>query len=211
PKFAAYFYESQIAPSVRPVLRVASYWTLGDRSEGGNDPLTVFSNCDEIAVYVGGSLHGRFTPDRAQYPNLPHPPFTVTGLHMLLTWGGAFEDLHVIGFRDGTQVIEQKIASDGLPTALTLQADDAELKADGADMTRLVFKIVDKFGNRLPYTQSVVTFEIEGPGELIGENPFALMGGQAAIYVKAGHTPGIITVRASTSRLPTAEVTINTK
>ena len=31
-----------------------------------------------------------------------------------------------------------------------LAADDAELHADGADMTRLVFKITDKYGNRLP-------------------------------------------------------------
>ena len=211
PKFAAYFYESQISPTIRTVLRVASYWTIGDRSEGGNDPLIMFSNCDEIAVYVGGSLHGRFSPDRTQYPHLPHPPFNVTGLHMLLTWGGAFEDLHVVGFLGGEQVIEQKIASDGMPTALTLQADDSELQADGADMTRLVFKIVDKFGNRLPYTQSVVTFEIDGPGELIGENPFALMGGQAAVYVKAGRTAGSITICASTPRLPVAETTIHIK
>jgi len=44
-------------------------------------------------------------------------------------------------------------------------------------MTRVVFKIVDAYGNRLPYTNQVVSFEVDGPGELMGENPFALMGG----------------------------------
>lgn len=208
PKFAAYFYESQLSPQQRVVLRVASYWTVGDRSEGGNDPLYIFSNCDEIAVYVGDGLHGRFKPDRKAYPHLPHPPFVVTGLGMLITWGSAFEDLRVVGFINGAEVAEQQIASDGMPRALLLQADDAELRADGADMTRVVFKIVDRCGNRLPYTQSVVTFTVDGPGELIGENPFPLMGGQAAVYLKATHTPGVVTVRASTPRLPEAVVQV---
>jgi beta-galactosidase len=211
PKFAAYFYSSQIDPAQQIVLEAATYWTMGDRSEGGNDPLVVFSNCDEIAVYIGDGLHGRYQPDRAQFPNLPHPPFTVTGLGLLMTWGSAFGDLRIVGLLNGEQVIERQYASDGKPVALTLQADDAELKADGADMTRLVFKIVDRYGNRLPYTQSVVTFEIDGPGELIGENPFPLMGGQASLYVKATHTYGVITVRASTPRLPSAQVEITVK
>ncbi len=88
--------------------------------------------------------------------------------------------------------------------------DDAELNADGADMTRLIFMITDKYGNRLPYANLVVSFEIEGAGELIGENPFALVGGQAALYVKATKQAGTITVRASAPRLPAAEVMITT-
>ncbi|MDX1991532.1 MAG: glycoside hydrolase family 2 TIM barrel-domain containing protein [bacterium] len=211
PKFAAYFYSSQSDPAQRIVLEAATYWTMGDRSEGGNDPLVVFSNCDEIAVYIGDGLHGRYQPDRAQFPNLPHPPFTVTGLGLLMTWGSAFGDLRIVGLLNGEQIIERQYASDGKPAALTLQTDDAELKADGADMTRVVFKIVDRYGNRLPYTQSVVMFELDGPGELIGENPFPLMGGQAALYVKATHTPGVMTVRASTPRLPSAQVEIVVK
>jgi beta-galactosidase len=208
PKFAAYFYESQISPSVRPVLRVASYWTMGDRSEGGINPLIVFSNCDEIEVFTGGERFGRFQPDRQHYAHLPHPPFVIGGLALL--WGGQpFEDLRVVGYIGGEARIEQQIAGDGLPAALTLNADDTELTADGADMTRVVFKIVDRFGNRLPYTQSVVTVWLHGPGQLIGENPFPLMGGQGAIYVKSGYTPSPITVWASTTRLKALPVTID--
>jgi beta-galactosidase len=210
PKFAAYFYESQISPSVRPVLRVASYWTMGDRSEGGINPLIVFSNCDEIEIFTGNERFGRFQPDRNTYPHLPYPPFVIGGLTLL--WGGQpFEDLRVVGYIGGEAGIEQQIAGDGLPAALTLKADDAELTADGADMTRVVFKIVDRFGNRLPYTQSVITLALDGPGQLIGENPFPLMGGQGAVYVRAGHTPGRIIVRASTPRLEAASVTIDLK
>jgi beta-galactosidase len=208
PKFAAYVYESQIAPSVRPVLRPATFWTVGDTSGGGVDPLYIFSNCDEIEVYVGDDRYGRYTPDKEEFPNLPHPPFKVTGMGLGSMAGAHYQDLRVVGYVNGAAAIEQCISADGVPSALTLQADDEELNADGSDMTRLVFKIVDKYSNRMPYATSVVSFEIEGPAQLIGENPFPLVGGQAAVYVRARETPGTVKVRATTPRLNPAEVTI---
>ena len=111
-----------------------------------------------------------------------------------------------MGFINGEKVAEQQFDHQCLPACLELTLDDNTLHADGADMTRLVFRITDKFGNRLPYTDQVISFEIDGPAELIGENPFALIGGQAALYVKAGYEPGTVTVRATTPRLEPAEV-----
>jgi beta-galactosidase len=193
---------------VRPVLRAATVWTMGDRSSGGINPLVIFSNCDEIEVFTGEERFGRFQPDRQEFPNLPHPPYQVWGLNLL--WGAQnFDDLRLVGYVNGQAVAEQRISADGLPYALVLEPDDTELKADGMDMTRLVFRIVDCYGNRLPYTNQVVSFEINGPAELIGENPFALMGGQAALYVKAKHETGTVTVRATTPRLAPALAAIN--
>lgn len=208
PKYAAYFYESQISPDTRPVLRVASVWAMGERSGGGNDPLVIFSNCDEVEVYIGDDLYGRFQPDRASFPNLPHPPFQVAGLAIFVTWGRRIADLRVAGFYKGLAVAEQRIESSPVPHALELKPDDVELQADGMDMTRLVFRIVDKYSNRLPFAVSVVAFEIEGPADLIGDNPFPLVGGQAALYVRARHEAGLITIKASALRLPEVVVTI---
>lgn len=208
PKFAAAVYESQIDPKVRPVLRPATFWSRGDRSGGGVDPLYIFSNCDEVELLKGSESFGRFTPDREQFPHLPHPPFHITAFNDLLMFTTSYEDLHVIGYVDGQAVIEHRIAANGVPHALTLEADDTELNADGSDMTRLVFKVTDPYGNRLPFAFSVVSFEIDGPARLVGQNPFPLVGGQAAIYVRASETPGVVTVRARAARLPDAEVTI---
>lgn len=211
PKFAAYVYESQIDPKVRPVLRPATFWTRGDRSGGGVNPLYVFSNCDEIEVFYGEASYGRYTPDGDQFPDLPHAPFCITAFSDSHMFGSSFDDLKLVGYVGGSAVIEHSLSSDGVPQALTLTADDDTLHADGADMTRLVFKMVDKYGNRLPYAVSVVSFEIEGPAALVGTNPFPLVGGQAAIYVRASQTPGIVRVRASAPRLNSAEVTIAIK
>jgi beta-galactosidase len=210
PKWAAYLYQSQQSPSKRVVLRAATHWTMGDRAEGGVNPLTVFSNCDEVEIIVGETSVGRFQPDDETYPHLPHPPFTIRGLDEYSAWGQAeFYDLQLVGYLDGERVAEQWIASSRLPHTLALATDTDQLYADGADMTRLIFRITDEFGNPLSYATKVVTFEIEGEADLIGENPFPLIGGQAALYVKARHQPGAVVIRAQASGLPEASVTLD--
>ncbi len=207
PKWAAYFYQSQQPPSKNIVLKAATHWTMGDRSGGGNDPLTVFSNCEEIEVIIGNDVVGRFKPDRETYPDLPHPPFTIPILEKFTAWGQAgHADLHLIGYLQGKPVADQWIASDQLPAKLELTTDTDQLFADGIDMTRLVFRITDAYGNPLPYATKVVHFELDGPAELVGENPFPLVGGQSALFVKARHETGTVTIRAKTSGLHEASV-----
>lgn len=209
PKFAAGFYESQQAPEQKIVLRAATNWQIGDVKEGIIEPVIVFSNCDEIVAYVGGDKQGTFKPDTLNFPGLPHAPFQLTGLGGVLAQPRG--DLRLVGYINDQPVAEQSIAADGLPHALTLQVDDTELNADGSDMTRLIFKIVDQYGNPLPYAISIIHFEVEGEADIIGANPFPLIGGQAAIYVKARRNPGDITIRAQSSNLPSAEIKLTTR
>jgi beta-galactosidase len=209
PKWAAYLYQSQQAPTRQIVLQAATHWTMGDRSGGGLAPLTVFSNCDEIEVFIGEAAIGRFKPDVTSYPHLPHPPFTIDRLDEYSAWGQArFYDLHLVGYLDGKQVAEQWISSSRLPHCLELNADASQLYADGSDLTRLAFRITDKFGNPLPYATQVVTFQIEGEADLIGENPFALVGGQAALYLKARHRTGKVIIRAHSPGVPEASTIV---
>lgn len=209
PKWAAYFYKSQQDPNSQIVLQAATHWTMGDRNGGGNDPLTVFSNCDEVEVIIGENNLGKYQPDVETYPNLQHPPFTIPILEKFSAWGQSeFHDLHILGYIQGKQVKEQWVSSNQLPTRFDLSVDTDQLAADGVDMTRLIFRIMDEYGNPLPYATQVVTFELEGPAELIGENPFALIGGQAAVYIKAGHEAGLVTVHARTPGLPEAAITV---
>lgn len=210
PKWAAYFYKSQQSPTRQIVLQPATHWTMGDRSGGGNNPLTVFSNCDEIEVMIGEIHVGKFTPDRENYPNLPHPPFIVNGLDKYTAWGQRqFYNLHLIGYIDGKPVAEHRISSNQVPRKLVLTTDTDQLIADGADMTRLIFQVTDEFGNVQPYANKVVTFELEGQAELVGENPFPLIGGQAALFVKAGHQPSEVIIRAHALGLDSASTSIN--
>lgn len=208
PKYAMYAYRTQLAdPRVQPVLKIACNWKPGDYNEGGTiQPITVLTNCDYVEAYVGGKLQGKFFPDRDDFPFLPHPPIKLHDLEIRLAfpWG----DLRVVGFVDEKPAIEQSIDSDGVPARLVLSVDDNELRADGADMTRVVFKIIDKYGNVLPYAAAVVTLDAEGPADLLGDTVFPLIGGQAAIYLKSRRETGEVIVRATTPRLAPAQVTV---
>ena len=132
PKWAAYFYQSQQSPSKKLVLQAATHWTMGDRAGGGVNPLTIFSNCDEVEIVIGQISLGRFQPDYSSYPHLPHPPFTIHGLDEYNAWGQAeFHDLHIIGYIQEELVTEQWISSNRLPHNLELSTDTDQLYADG--------------------------------------------------------------------------------
>ena len=145
-------------------------------------------------------------PPRDQYPNLPHPPFVITGLGHL--WGGDWLPLTVHGYIAGKRVATRRISNDGIPRKLILRADDATIFADGADMTRISMRITDEFDNILPFAMQPVILELAGPAALVGDNPFPMPGGRGTVYIRATQKPGIIKVIARTPRLPPASVTI---
>ncbi|MBN2471778.1 MAG: glycoside hydrolase family 2 protein [Anaerolineae bacterium] len=208
PKLAAAFYRSQKSPADEIVLQAATNWTMGDRSGGGNNPLVVFSNCDEIEVFIGEESQGRFAPDWDGYPHLAHPPFIVRWPEPYNPWGTAFSDLTVVGTLAGQRAAAQTIAADHVPDRLVLGAHTAQLVADGADMARITVQIVDRYGNVLPYQLRVVNFSLEGDAQLIGENPLPLFGGQGACFIRAGHSKGTVTLTARADDLPAVSLTL---
>jgi beta-galactosidase len=209
PKWAAYFYQSQQPPAQKVVLQAISGWTMGDRGGGGSHPLTVLSNCDEIRMWIGEEYIGEFHPDFENYPHLQHPPFVIYWAKNDNPWGTSFDDLRLEGYIDDKMVVEQRIAADHIPCHLELLLDTPQLIADGADMTRVIVRVTDRYHNVLPYIIRVVTFSIDGGAELIGENPLSLIGGQAALFVKAGFESGTVQIKATATDLPTASISLD--
>jgi len=159
-----------------------------------------------VEVYVGRKKRGVYEPDREAFPHLPHPPFRCTGMGGI--WGGGWRDLRVVGLLGGKVAAQQRIAADGIPRQLILRADDGELSADGADMTRLTFCVADAYGNALPFVSAAVTLEASGPAGIVGENPFPLVAGVGAVYLRAARTPGRAVVTASAPRLAAQTVRV---
>jgi beta-galactosidase len=69
-------------------------------------------------------------------------------------------------------------------------------------------KIADEFGNLLRYSTAAIALTIEGPAEIIGDNPFSLMGGCGAVWVRAGQKPGVVRLQAKHPSLGPREVEI---
>ena len=89
-----------------------------------------------------------------------------------------------------------------------LLPDDRALTADGADTTRVVLRVTDEFGARRPYADDPIAFTLEGPAELIGDNPFSLIGGTGAVWIRAREQAGTLRLTAKHPRLGSQTVSI---
>jgi beta-galactosidase len=213
PKPAGYFYQAQSDPAKEIVLEPCFQWSAkGDWTSGfgvraADGSLTtpnavVWSNCDHLKFYVGQKMVAEADPGRTNFPNLPHPPFQVN-LNRTPT-----QDLRIEGYVAGKKVVEKKYSSRGIEQQFLVLPDDTTLIADGADATRVVLKVADEFGNLLRYATAAIAFTIDGPAEIIGDNPFSLMGGCGAIWLRAGHKEGTARLVAKHQALGSREVLI---
>jgi beta-galactosidase len=188
PKPTAGFYKSQCDPKEEIVLEPAFDWSRGDRDESFNIAM-VSSNCEHVKLYIGNRLVAAVDPDRQNFPNLPHPPF-VTNIREGLR--GGWGDLKLEGYISGKKVITRMLSGRGVDRQLLVEPDDRELIADGIDATRVVLRVTDEYGAVRPFANAAITLTTEGPGEIIGENPFSLFGGVGAVWVRTKETPGNI-------------------
>ena len=197
PKPAAGFYKSQCDPREEIVLEPGFHWSVGDGSDyGGQGAGAIFSNCERIEVYVGDELLEKLEPGRERFPNLPHPPFFFSTLAGTAPWRRAWGDLRLDGFIGGERVVSREFSGRGADHCFHLEPDDVDLVGDGVDATRVVFRVTDEFGAPRPFATGVIVLGIEGPGEILGENPFALVGGAGAVWVRSGEGKGEILLRA---------------
>jgi beta-galactosidase len=187
PKPAAGFYKSQCDPSEEIVLEPAFHWARGDASIGFSHAV-VCSNCDHIKMYIGDDLVAEADPDRKQFPSLRYAPFTMDLKELWHHWG----DLRLEGYIQGKLVITKHYSGKGVDAKFALLPDDTSLMADGADTTRVVLRVTDEFDAIRPFANDAIKFELQGPAEIIGDNPFALVGGTGAIWIRAKEQAGTV-------------------
>jgi beta-galactosidase len=192
PKPAAGFYKSQCDPSEEIVLEPAFHWARGDESIGFTKGM-VCSNCDHLKFYVDDKLVAEADPDKTQFQHLRYAPFTASLGSAVHQWG----DLRIEGYLQGKKVVTKTLSGKGIDQKFSLLADDTKLNADGADTTRVVLRVTDEYGAIRPFANDAIKLELEGPAEIIGDNPFALVGGTGAIWIRAKEQAGTVQLTAT--------------
>ena len=206
PKPAAGFYRSQCDPKEEVILEPAFDWARGDRNESFNVAM-ICSNCEHLKIYLANRLVAEVDPDRQNFGNLAYPPFVANirdGLR------GSWGDLKIEGFIGGKLVVTKMMSGKGVDQQLLIEPDDRELIGDGIDATRLVMKVTDEFGAVRPFANAAISLSLSGPGEIVGENPFALFGGVGAVWIKTKEAAGVVRVVAKHAELgsKTAEIVV---
>lgn len=197
PKPAAGFYRSQCDPEEEVVLEPGFYWSIGDQSDyGGHGRGVIFSNCDRLKIYINDEIQAEIEPDLEHFGNLPHPPFFFSQMSGTAPWRRIWGDLRIDGYLGGRKLISRTLSSKGIDQQFHVEPDDTELLGNGIDATRVVLRVTDKFGAARPFATGAVLLGIDGPGEIVGENPFALVGGVGAVWVKVREASGTIRLTA---------------
>jgi beta-galactosidase len=203
PKPAAGFYKSQCDPAEEIVLEPAFHWARGDASVGFSHAV-ICSNCDHIKLYIADELVTEADPDRKQFPNLRYAPFTMELRELFHRWG----DLRLEGYIQGKLVITKNYSGKGVDAKFLLLPDDTTLMGDGADATRVVMRVTDEFGAIRPFANDAIKLEVQGPAEIIGDNPFALVGGTGAVWIRAKEESGVVRLVANHPQLGKQEIEI---
>jgi beta-galactosidase len=210
PKPGACVYRAQQNPSAAPVILPAFYWDFGPSSPPtGPGPNTLIAtNCEQLALYLDGAPFATATPDRATYGNLPYPPAFVD---LTVPNGSSLPELRIDGYLSGRVVTSLTMVSNPATDRLVLTLDDQSIIGDGSDATRLTFRALDPYGNQRPYVTGEVTLALQGPAELICQNPFAFQtyGGVGGGFIRpfAG-ARGTVRLTASHPTLGRASATL---
>ncbi len=211
PKLGASFYRAQVNPKIKPVIIPNFYWDFGSKTpKGPGKNSSVFSNCERLELFIDGKKYKTLHPDSDNYLHLKYPPFFVD----LEIDGTNNPELRIDGYIGDKMVLSKLFSSDSALDKFLVKTDDKELVGDGSDATRLEFKVTDKYGSPRLYAGGKVSFEIKGPGEIVGDNPFDLeeSGGAAAVWIKTKpNSSGEITVEATHISLGSKSVIIKVK
>jgi beta-galactosidase len=207
PKPAAGFYKSQCDPEEEIVLEPAFHWAQSDEAVHFTIAM-ICSNCDHLKFSVKNGdawkLLAEIDPDREQFGHLQYPPFSLDLTKQRWEWG----DLRIDGYLKGKQVISKTYSGRGVDQKFAIAADDHEIFGDGADTTRVVLRVTDEFGAIRPYANDPIILTLEGPAELIGDNPFGLIGGTGAVWIRAKEEAGTVRLTAKHPRLGSRTVEI---
>jgi beta-galactosidase len=215
PKPAAGFYKSQCDPAEEIVLEPAFHWANSDESTSFTQAV-VCSNCDHLKFYLRTDsvesnpwdLLAELDPDRTEFDHLKYPPFILDRRKIPPGNRHGWGDLRIDGYLKGEKVISKSLSGRGVDRKFVLLPDDTALVADGADTTRVVLRVTDEFGAIRTYANDAVLLKLEGPAELIGDNPFSLIGGTGAVWVRAKEEPGNVRLTATHPRLGSQTIEI---
>ncbi len=211
PKFSHAFFRSQrdAAEGIRQaesgaMVFIANYWMPDSATR-----VRVFSNCDEVALYLDGTLVERRGPDTDRLStDLAHPPFTFDL--------DAFRPgtLEAIGYLGGRETARHVVRTPGAAERLRLRLDQSgrPFAADGKDVAFLYAELQDGNGTVVPSAWENVFFGVTGPVTLVGANPFSSDAGIASILVRtearrpraAAYALGVVSDAAQTRVLADA-------
>lgn len=155
--------------------------------------ITIYSNCAYSASWLGKP----FDPMSTKFRYCDVHNLTYDSDHPERQKQAVLK----INLPDGTTVIKER-AKRFSRIKLSLDTEGLAPVADGTDLVALTATLSDRHGTPKRYCRERVRFSVEGPAEIVGENPQDTRWGEAIVLIrpKAVHYPRPIKVHAKLDR-----------
>ena len=226
PKDRFYLYQAHWRPDL-PMAHILPHWNWPERaaqtvtnSDGRLTnrpalvtPVHVFTSGDSAELFLNGKSLGKKVKGpfeyRLEWNDVKYQPGT----------------LKVVAYKNGKQWATDVMKTTGPAAKLTMQADRANIAADGEDLSYITVTVADKQGLLVPRSKNHIKFEISGPGEIVATDngdPTSFESFQAPehnafnglalviVRAKAGQ-PGPFSVKAESPGLKPATIRIDGK
>lgn len=222
PRYSYFLFRSQYDPDLKvpgistgPMVYISHELTyISDRD------VVIYTNCQQVHLTWMGRDLGTRGPDPGAHE--PHPPIIFKNAFDIHPISGELYKQHRLemvadGLING-QVVCHTVKEYPQRTAgLHLVVDDqgVPLQADGSDFVPVRAFVVDQYGTPKVLESAYVTFHVDGPGEIIGGeanhgNPMKTEFGEATTLVRAGLTPGMLHITATSDGLKSDSVNLTT-
>ena len=200
-----FWYQSEMKED--PIVKIVREW------KQGMGDLIIYSNCEEIELFVNKKSIGTFKPSTdPRYSGLDHPPFVIPVQ--------AFEagELLAQGKTNGKVMASQTVHTPGIAAAIKLVMDTTGrcFKAGGSDILVGYAMIVDKNGTHITDTSHRVHFTVKGDAFVVGDgadidaNPALAKNGVAPVLIRSGKTAGKVTIIANSEGLKSGSTVVET-
>ncbi len=186
-------------------------WTPTDFDTYDDAKVAVYSNCEEVELFLNDKSLGSKTKPADDSPRL---------------WDVTFEKgtLKAIGKNKGKVVVSEELKTAGKPAKIVLSVNKNQIKNSWDDVVFVTAKIYDSNGNLCPNADDLVKFEITGTGfitavdngnvashELYKASQRHAYRGSCMALVKANEPNGKITVKATAPGLESSSISIEVK
>lgn len=206
-----YLYQSYWRPEL-PMAHLLPHWNWPGRV-GQVTPVHVFTSGDEAELFLNGKSLGKKKKGLHEYRIRWDDVKYIPG------------ELKVVAYKNGKQWAEDVVKTTGTAFQLKLSADHTSLQTDGSDLAFITVQVTDKNGLMVPLAKNLLSFSIEGPGEIVATDngdasslvSFAsaereAFNGVCLLIVRAKRgMPGVIKIKAKSVGLQGAEILLTGK
>jgi beta-galactosidase len=206
-----YLYQARWRPELK-MAHILPHWTWPERV-GQVTPVHVYTSGDEAELFLNGKSLGRKKKEQLEYrlhwDDVVYQPGT----------------LKVVAYKNGHKWATDTVKTAGAPAKLLADADRTRLQADGQELAFITVTVADKDGVMAPRAKNRLTFELEGPGEIVATDngdatcfePFqsherdAFNGLAVAIVRAKAGQPGTLRLNVKSDGLEEAHVKITSR